>query len=651
MRKSYTFLPLWVFLLFSVRASAQNEALNLQSTNYGIVYSDVLSTYGPLTVEFWTYVDSAATPSGYDGFSHQWLSQGSYGSAFYVGYDPNGYISIADFGGSTTTKLPLKRWVHIAVTYDPNSENVYLFVDGALRDSLQFVFFTDGSNQLFFGSYVDGSQPITSKMDEVKIWNTVRTNSQIKADLFTPPSPGDIDLEAWYQMNSTTGTSIMNSAATTGSNLLGYIYGDPSGADSWARSPVVGNLNGLTFDGVDDQVIIPANAAYNIGAAGGTIEFWVKPAAGSLNSTMRTMIGNRGTGGIKYSYHLSSTTIGLETSAGMSTVSTTGMFPGGFPDTGWTHLAFVYNGTSTTTVYVNGVNIGSLMGTYASSAANQDLVLGIARNTNGSQDRPFSGGIDEVRIWSTQRGQMDILNNMAVSLTGLESGLTGEFTFDNGTASADNTGLITALDNSASANHGTLTNFALTGTSSNFALHTAVAPVNLPLVLTKFTAIKRNNNSILQWTTAMEQNTSEFLVQRSTDGENYTTIGVVAAAGNSSTPKNYTFTDMAPDKGSDYYRLKQVDLDARYTYSPICVLNFPLSSQLIWYPIGKSSAEIYLQQGSSEMYMLSDMNGRTLSVGQLSGGKVTLANLTPGIYAVSVRTKAGIMVATEVLIP
>jgi hypothetical protein len=95
----------------------------------------------------------------------------------------------------------------------------------------------------------------------------------------------------------------------------------------------------------------------------------------------------------------------------------------------------------------------------------------------------------------------------------------------------------------------------------------------LPVLLTSFSAnVENNSNVILKWKTANEQNSDFFLIERSQDGQTFTAIDRVAAAGNSGLPRNYIFTDKNPKVGRQskiVYRLKQVDKDQNYFYSEI----------------------------------------------------------------------------------
>ena len=95
----------------------------------------------------------------------------------------------------------------------------------------------------------------------------------------------------------------------------------------------------------------------------------------------------------------------------------------------------------------------------------------------------------------------------------------------------------------------------------------------LPVLLTSFSAnVEKNSSVILKWQTVNEHNSDFFLIERSQDGQTFTAIDSVAAAGNSVLPRNYTFTDKNPKVGRQskiVYRLKQVDKDQNYFYSEI----------------------------------------------------------------------------------
>ncbi len=109
-----------------------------------------------------------------------------------------------------------------------------------------------------------------------------------------------------------------------------------------------------------------------------------------------------------------------------------------------------------------------------------------------------------------------------------------------------------------------------------------VMDASLPVELTSFTAVVNGSNVNLKWQTATEVQNYGFEVQRSAaEGEprqgrevggqrsevsNWEKIGFVQGAGNSNSPKYYSFTDQPTGGTSFSYRLKQIDNDGHYKY-------------------------------------------------------------------------------------
>ena len=91
----------------------------------------------------------------------------------------------------------------------------------------------------------------------------------------------------------------------------------------------------------------------------------------------------------------------------------------------------------------------------------------------------------------------------------------------------------------------------------------------LPVTLSSFVVQKINNTAKISWSTEQEINSSHFIIERSVDGRSWNAIANTAAAGNSSSRNTYSIIDNAPIKGINYYRLKQVDKDAKYEYSAV----------------------------------------------------------------------------------
>lgn len=91
----------------------------------------------------------------------------------------------------------------------------------------------------------------------------------------------------------------------------------------------------------------------------------------------------------------------------------------------------------------------------------------------------------------------------------------------------------------------------------------------LPIELTTLSALTHKHNILLRWETATERDNAYFSIERSTDGNTFREIGQTPSLGNSRSPQTYTYTDRSPVKGASYYRLRQVDTDGKWSYSPV----------------------------------------------------------------------------------
>ncbi|RJP72424.1 MAG: T9SS C-terminal target domain-containing protein [Ignavibacteriales bacterium] len=90
----------------------------------------------------------------------------------------------------------------------------------------------------------------------------------------------------------------------------------------------------------------------------------------------------------------------------------------------------------------------------------------------------------------------------------------------------------------------------------------------LPVELSSFTATIIGNEINLNWKTATEVNNYGFNVERRTKSEEWNTIGFVNGSGNSNSPKEYSYKDKTAAAGNYTYRLKQIDNDGQFKYSP-----------------------------------------------------------------------------------
>ena len=107
-------------------------------------------------------------------------------------------------------------------------------------------------------------------------------------------------------------------------------------------------------------------------------------------------------------------------------------------------------------------------------------------------------------------------------------------------------------------------------TASSGSFEPFVEAVVLPVQFAGFTVSRKNSNSaLIQWSTSEEVNAYMYEVERSYDGIKWNTIAYISAVGNSNALNHYSFIDKNISVPVVYYRVKQVDMDGRFTYTDI----------------------------------------------------------------------------------
>jgi hypothetical protein len=167
----------------------------------------------------------------------------------------------------------------------------------------------------------------------------------------------------------------------------------------------------------------------------------------------------------------------------------------------------------------------------------------------------------------------------------------------------------------------------------------------LPIELISFTAKKDNKNVLVEWKTSSEQNVSHFEIEVAKGNVDYQNgrfvkIGETASQGNSTSERSYSFIDTENGKsGVRYYRLKIVDRDNSFTYSPIRPVVFNNEIQWQVYPNPSNGVYNFIYQlGQSETVKIKlyDVNGKLVKQMTLTGnGFVQRAqvDMRPSKYA------------------
>ena len=129
-------------------------------------------------------------------------------------------------------------------------------------------------------------------------------------------------------------------------------------------------------------------------------------------------------------------------------------------------------------------------------------------------------------------------------------------------------------------------NYSISYTFSNgFSSFGAGIPSSLgvlPIELLSFTGKLQSENVKLNWSTAFEQNSKGFEIEKSLDGVSFRKIGFVAGTGNSNTTRSYSFTDPQRAVEFNYYRLKLVDIDNTFHYSDVVLVKNAFGKQDVY---------------------------------------------------------------------
>lgn len=175
----------------------------------------------------------------------------------------------------------------------------------------------------------------------------------------------------------------------------------------------------------------------------------------------------------------------------------------------------------------------------------------------------------------------------------------------------------------------------------------------LPIELISFTAnMTSEDKVIVRWSTAAENSNDYFTIERSLDGQNFFVLDTIQGVGDSNKRNEYTYTDLYPVSGYNYYRLKQTDFKGKFEYfNVVTVVNDKAESQLSQILVSPNpffdgfEVSFYATDNSKVHLRLMDMQGRTVfnkSIETEKGQNSFVYNndlLQPGVYLFTVVQK------------
>jgi Secretion system C-terminal sorting domain len=177
---------------------------------------------------------------------------------------------------------------------------------------------------------------------------------------------------------------------------------------------------------------------------------------------------------------------------------------------------------------------------------------------------------------------------------------------------------------------------------TNISSNTAIV---LPIELVDFKAVAKDNATILNWATASEKNNDHFNVERSHNATNWQTITTIKGHGTTNAPQQYNYTDVQPNAGVNYYRLKQVDDNGTFTYSKIVSVMMGKGSALKTYPNPAATELTILGVDETGSVQILDVTGKLIRT-VTATNILNISDLQSGVYFVKGFDAAGAALGT-----
>lgn len=179
----------------------------------------------------------------------------------------------------------------------------------------------------------------------------------------------------------------------------------------------------------------------------------------------------------------------------------------------------------------------------------------------------------------------------------------------------------------------------------------------LPVKIRDYDVKLVSGKVVVTWTSTEEINNDHYTIERSANGRDFTQVGTVSGAGNSSILRYYSFTDNQPMIGTSYYRLSQTDFDAHTEYLNVKrVVNEKLKDFEVKTLSGYSNRlvlQISSQQQAVYAISIVDINGRRVkneTVNLSQGNTRREYTLVPGVYIWEVKNSRGDAMLQKVVV-
>ncbi len=183
---------------------------------------------------------------------------------------------------------------------------------------------------------------------------------------------------------------------------------------------------------------------------------------------------------------------------------------------------------------------------------------------------------------------------------------------------------------------------------------TPACGITLPVILKNFDISKDHETVKLYWRVVQERNFSGYEIERSSDGKKWVNTGFVGSSTKISANEQeiiYTYTDVKPLLGQNYYRIKMLDKDGSFQYSIIRQINFKDEHDINVYP-NPSSGILHITglKGNVNIRVVDPMGRVQISQNsnELSA-EINLNSLVNGLYNIIISTWDGNTISKKVM--
>jgi hypothetical protein len=298
-------------------------------------------------------------------------------------------------------------WHHVACTYD--GATIKLYMDGTLEATLAATGAVFNATQDFsIGRYSDGTNVFNfwGSIDEVRVWNTARTQTQISSTLYTELLGNETNLQAYYNFNDAAyngpGQLVVNKCTTTGAVLNGI-------TKSTTNNPLYSCTNVSLPNGVPPlcNLVLNGTSLVDAGNAGtltptGTISFWMKPT-GIIGFPNVVSLGS-GNNAIRFEIAVTSVFSFYSIVGNTSSFTKTDITVLNLGE--WFHIALSWDvAANKIKVYANGKLIQVANNTLWPTG---NLTLTLGRGFDAA--RFFIGSLDDVALFNTEKTFTEIQN-------------------------------------------------------------------------------------------------------------------------------------------------------------------------------------------------------------------------------------------------